>query len=73
MIGNGDVYKDGERIIDGTISDDDETSGEISTELNIVNVNTEVLFYYTYRVRYFWGRIPNSNQSDRSVFSLLIK
>ena len=43
MIGNGDVYKDGERIIDGTISDDDDTSGEISTELNIVNVNTEVL------------------------------
>ena len=39
MIGNGDVYENGARIIDGTISKDHTTtSGEISTELAIANV-----------------------------------
>ena len=46
MIGNGDVYENGERIIDGTISKDHTTtSGEISTELSITNVSTKYFYY----------------------------
>jgi len=40
MIGNGDVYKGGERIVDGAITNDHQTtSGEISTSLNVANVS----------------------------------
>ena len=39
MIGNGDVYQDGERVIDGTIVKDDATPNEISTTLNVANVS----------------------------------
>ncbi|KAL5249910.1 hypothetical protein ACHWQZ_G015848 [Mnemiopsis leidyi] len=56
MIGNGDVYENGERIIDGTISKDHTTtSGEISTELAIANVDTNVAGEYLCTIK--WGTI----------------
>ncbi|KAL5250884.1 hypothetical protein ACHWQZ_G016582 [Mnemiopsis leidyi] len=56
MIGNGDVYENGERIIDGTISKDHTTtSGEITTELAVANVDTNVAGEYICTVK--WGTI----------------
>ena len=47
MIGNGDVYENGERIIDGTISKDHTTtSGEITTELAVANVIFLLPFFH---------------------------
>merc|ERR1712176_534758 len=56
MIGNGDVYVDGELVIDGTIAKDHtSSSGEISTTLQIANINNDVGGEYQCTVK--WGTI----------------
>ena len=46
MIGNGDVYKNGKLLIDGTIAKDHTTtSGEITTTLTIANVSCFFEYY----------------------------
>merc|ERR1712176_1513300 len=56
LIGNGDVYKDGERIVDGTQEHDHETtSGEIGTTLNIAAISSDAAGEYQCTVK--WGTI----------------